>query len=358
MDRRRVDELGISYVRKLSLYEEYASRIRNLIQDLIEREGVAFQSVEGWAARPNDLISTLAERDEDEIASLDLVTVRVLLRLPEDVYRVERIVVNEFAADLPRSVPSNGRLLTDPYRFGYPAVSYVLSLSDDRASLREWEKYRGLSFRLELRTMIQDAWAAIEPSARMTLSPAADMQMKRRMFRIAMLLEEADERFLELWNEMKDEALLVPPSAEPRSDTPPVTAERTFSEEELYNFFKEDIGLMSRWDSIAKEAGFPEFEPDSSYLRASFGYMCTILRAAGIDTFSEVRAFLSEVESGGIAERQLRTVCSRFKDAEWRVDPFSAIFMVVLNLKWDILKDKDLVGLGIKRGNDRITGRD
>ena len=45
MDRRRVDELGISYVEKLSLYEEYASRVRNLVQDLIEREDIEVHNI-------------------------------------------------------------------------------------------------------------------------------------------------------------------------------------------------------------------------------------------------------------------------------------------------------------------------
>ena len=40
LDRRRVDELGISYVEKLSLYEKYASRVRNLVQDLIKTPGM------------------------------------------------------------------------------------------------------------------------------------------------------------------------------------------------------------------------------------------------------------------------------------------------------------------------------
>ena len=58
MDKHKIDELGIRYVERLSLYEEYASRIRNLIQDLVELEGVEFYTIEGWAKPPAELLRT------------------------------------------------------------------------------------------------------------------------------------------------------------------------------------------------------------------------------------------------------------------------------------------------------------
>ena len=58
--------------------------------------------------------------------------------------------------------------------------------------------------------------------------------------------------------------------------------------------------------------------------------------------------------------RQLQAVWENFahKNVGWRMDPFSALFLLVLNFKWDILKDKDLAKLNIKRGSDRISGID
>ena len=178
LDRRRVDELGISYVEKLSLYEEYASRVRNLVQDLIEREDIEIHSIEGWAKAPVDLVRSLNARGDDrdtELESvLDLVTVRVLLRFPEDVCKVEEIVLAEFDVDHARSVSSSG--LEDPFRFGYPAVVYTLALSESRSSLREWGKYRGLGFRLELRTMLQEAWATIAPRVNLNVDSVSEQE--------------------------------------------------------------------------------------------------------------------------------------------------------------------------------------
>ena len=356
MNKRRIDEIGLRYVESLTLYEEYATRIRNLIQDLVELEGVEFYAIDGWADRPADLLRTLSELDEKDLPGVDLVTVRVLLRFPEDVLRIEEVVKAEFDIDSSRSVPSSG--LEDPYRFGYPAVVYILSLSNPRANLREWAKYKDLTFRLELRTMLQEAWATIFPKVNQTVGSLSEKKLTRELVLLAALLEKADQGFLSLRNEIKDESLLVPPSNQignPRNES--LNVEKVFTDEELYNLFREDSSLLGKWNAVAIEAGYPEFTPDADYLRESFEYLCAVFRAAGIDTISEVKKFLADMEEDNKGARQLKTIHEAFKgNNKWRMDPFSALFLLVLNFKWDALKDKDLVELGIKKGSDRIKG--
>ena len=356
MNKRRIDEIGLRYVESLTLYEEYATRIRNLIQDLVELEGVEFYAIDGWADRPADLLRTLSELDEKDLSGVDLVTVRVLLRFPEDVLKIEEVVKAEFEIDPTRSVPSSG--LEDPYRFGYPAVVYILSLSSSRANLREWAKYKDLTFRLELRTMLQEAWATIFPKVNQTVGSLSEKKLTRELVLLAALLEKADQGFLTLRNEIKDESLLVPPSNQignPNNNS--LNVEKVFTDEELYNLFREDSSLLGKWNAISIEAGFPEFTPDADYLRESFEYLCVVFRAANIDTISEVRKFLLEMEEDNKGARQLRTIHDAFKgNNKWRMDPFSALFLLVLNFKWEALKDKDLVELRIKKGSDRIKG--
>jgi ppGpp synthetase/RelA/SpoT-type nucleotidyltranferase len=362
LDRRQIDELGISYVEKLSLYEEYSSRIRNLVQDLVEREDIEICSIDGWAKAPAELVKSLnAHYEGNEASGLDsisdLVTIRVLLRFPEDVYKVEEIVCSEFEVDLEHSVPSSG--LEDPFRFGYPAVLYTLALSESRSSLREWRKYRGLFFRLELRTVLQEAWATISPRVNMNVDSVSEKKLKRKLVRLAALLEEADEGFLSLWEEVRDVAVLVPPTPEPEiSRDGTVSAERIYSEDELYVFFNEGDNILSKWSSTAIKAGFPIFVPSPNYLKESFQFLYKVFRAAGIDTISEVEKFLAELEEEDRGLLQLRAIHGAFEkeSSAWRVDAFSALFLLVLNLKWDVLKGKDLVQLEIKRGSDRISG--
>ncbi|MBQ6972062.1 MAG: hypothetical protein IJP86_06865 [Synergistaceae bacterium] len=357
MNKRRIDEIGIRYVESLKLYEEYAARIRNLIQDLVEVEGVEFYAIEGWAEPPAELLRMLTTLEEKDLAGVDLVTIRVLLRFPADVLRIESLIKSEFDVDPSRSLPSNSRVLKDPGRFGYPAVVYILSLSQSRSTLKEWEKYKDLNFRLELRTLLQEAWATILPKVSQTVGRESEDEFTRELFLLGAMLEKADKGFLTLRDEIKNDAVLVSPSANKAPEQ--VTAETVFTDEELYQLFRDDPSLLAKWNARAIEAGFPEFTPDAQYLRESFSCLCKILRASGIDTLSEFRKFLDDMESEDKGLRQLKTLNDSFRDNKgWRVDPFSALFLLVLNFRWDVLKDKDLQGLGIKEGSDRISGKD
>ena len=236
---------------------------------------------------------------------------------------------------------------------------YILSLSKSRSNLKEWEKYKELNFRLELRTLLQEAWATIVPKVSQTVGTESEDEFTRELFLLGAMLEKADKGFLTLRDEIKSESLLVPPSANLKKVPEPVAAETLFTDEELYKLFHDDPSLLGKWNANSISAGFPEFTPDANYLRESFSYLCAILRASGIDTLSEVRKFLADMDSDDKGIRQLRTLHDSFKGNEkWRVDPFSALFLLVLNFRWDILKDKDLAALNIKKGSDRISGID
>lgn len=355
MDKRRINEIGLRYVESLKLYEEFAARIRNLIQDLVELEGVEFYAIEGWAEKPAEFLRTLSTLEEHDLTQVDLVRVRVLLRFPEDVLKIEQLIQSEFEIDSNRSVPSSQ--LEDPFRFGYPAVVYILALNDSRSGLREWAKYKNLSFRLELRTLLQEAWATIFPRVNQTVGSLSEKKLTRELVLLSSLLEKADEGFLNLRKAVKDESLLVPPQTNSQKQETP-EAEKLFSDEELYLLFREDESLLGRWNAIAQDAGFPEFTPNAEYLRESFAHLAGILRATGIDTISEVKKFIKDMEADNKGLNQLRTIHDAFRENNsWRVDPFSALFLLVLNFKWDDLKDKDLVKLNIKKGSDRISGQ-
>jgi len=231
---------------------------------------------------------------------------------------------------------------------------------ESRASLREWRKYKDLSFRLELRTVLQEAWATISPRVMMNVDSVSEKKLKRRLFRLAALIEEADEGFLSLWGEVKDVAVLVPPAQQPKvaRQEVSVSAERTYTEDELYTFLNEGENVLNKWSSAAIKAGFPIFVPSPNYLKESFQYLYAVFRAAGIDTISEVKKFLAELDEDERGLVQLRAIHGAFEkeSSAWRVDTFSALFLLVLNLRWDLLKEKDLQQLGIKRGSDRIGG--
>lgn len=180
---------------KYSLFEEFAERISNLLQNLVEGENIEVYSVFGKAKAPEEFLRTAATAEPSVLAGIaDLCQVKILVSFPDDVAKVEDIIQKEFLADLSRSVPLAS--LDSPERYGYPAVSYVLSLNRERGALREWAKYKDLPFTLEIRTVLQEAWAANAQKVSLPTDTSTKKKMQRKLLRLSALLEEADEGFL------------------------------------------------------------------------------------------------------------------------------------------------------------------
>ena len=362
METQKIDGLERFYVENYSLYREFSDRMQNLVQNLIERDDIEIYKIEARMKTPEEFLKGSSGRiTPSAFASIsDFVVVRVLLRFPEDVGKVEQIISEEFTIDTSRSTPAS--TLDDPFRFGYPAAYYTLSLSGKRYALREWRKYEGLLFQLDIRTMLQEVWAAVLPKVNVNVDSGTKKRMERKLVRIAALLEEADEGFLSLYETSKS-AFPVPMAEEDvfgRAGTiePIIEAPRVYSIEELYDWFSQRPELLENWGNAALKAGFPLFVPSPDYLRGSFENLYNIFKTADIDTLEEVVKFMQSLEEYDMGVNQLQEIYDAFEKnvGIWRVDGYSVIFLLVLNIKWDTLKDRDLVALGIKKASDRISG--
>ena len=358
MNATKVDELGKKYMRQYSLYREFAARACNLLENLVEQDGIQLYNVSGEAKSPEGFLrmyEALAEGVPSSLSEIaDLCTVKILVHFPEDVEKVERIVQQEFLVDMARSVTSAS--LDDPDRFGYPAVYYTLSLSRARVALREWNKYKDIPFSLEIRTVLQEVWAANTPKVMLPTDTTTKKKLQRKLFRVGALLEEADEGYFSLWESARESAM---PVTAPVAVVEPVASNRrVFDRAALRQYFQEHEEIPRRWAEIASDVGFPPFRPDPEYLETSLSYLWDILRAAEMDSPDEFQRFIASLEEEEKGREQIATVHKAFeREAQsWRVDGYSALFLLVLNLKWDVLQSKDLVDLNIKRGSDRIKG--
>ena len=356
MNGSKTDEWGRKYMEKYSLYEEFAERITNLLQNLIEGEGIEVYSVLGKAKAPGEFVRSSGfpgTTDGPVLTGIpDLCSLKILVSFPDDVAKVEQIVQKEFLADLSRSIPLSS--LEAPDRFGYPSVSYVLSLNRERGALKEWAKYRDLPFTLEVRTVLQEVWASNAPKVSLPTDSATKKKMQRRLFRLSALLEEADEGFLSMWETARETGMPVTAS----SSSGTAGAPQALNRASLKQYFEEKGDVLRKWSAEAVDIGFPPFPPTAEYEETSLSYLWDILRAAEMDTRESLDAFIRSLDEEGRGREQISTIYNAFDEEaqSWRVDGYSAIFLLVLNLKWDVLQQKDLVALNIKKGSDRIKG--
>jgi putative GTP pyrophosphokinase len=103
------------------------------------------------------------------------------------------VVVPEFEIDSPNSVDK--RRQEDFDRFGYSSLHYVASLGHSRAALADYSEFKQLKFEIQIRSILQHAWAEIEHDLQYKSELEIPREAKRRFARLAGLLDLADSEF-------------------------------------------------------------------------------------------------------------------------------------------------------------------
>jgi len=80
-------------------------------------------------------------------------------------------------------------------RLGYLSVHYLVRLGSNRTKLSEYKKFDGLTAEIQVRTVLQHAWAEIEHDIRYKSTSTIPQAISRRFLTLAGLLEIADHEF-------------------------------------------------------------------------------------------------------------------------------------------------------------------
>ncbi|MEV7093726.1 hypothetical protein AB0M80_12910 [Amycolatopsis sp. NPDC051045] len=144
------------------------------------------------ASRPN--------RYPDFNALTDLLGIRIVTYFDDDVDKVSELLREEFEVDEGNSIDKRANLDSD--RFGYLSVHFILTLGSKREHLIEYERFSGKKFEVQIRSVLQHAWAEIEHDLGYKISGGIPQNLRRRFSRVAGLLESADVEFRSLRDEI------------------------------------------------------------------------------------------------------------------------------------------------------------
>jgi len=89
-------------------------------------------------------------------------------------------------------------------QFGYLSTHKIITLSKSRLKLKEWKKYKDIIAEVQVRTVLQHAWATISHSLQYKHEDDVPYEFRRKLTRVSGLLELSDEEFCELRNAQKD----------------------------------------------------------------------------------------------------------------------------------------------------------
>jgi ppGpp synthetase/RelA/SpoT-type nucleotidyltranferase len=184
------------YSKRQGLYRDFASCTRELVGQILSSHGIGVHSVT-CRAKDADSLSGKLQKNGKGYKVLgdvtDLAGVRVITYFTDDAERVADLIEAEFSVDVDNSVDK--RRLLEPHEFGYISIHHVACFSEKRLALAEYSKFRGLKVEIQTRSILQHAWAEIEHDLGYKTATQVPKQLRRRISRLAGLLELADQEF-------------------------------------------------------------------------------------------------------------------------------------------------------------------
>jgi len=189
-------------------YEHLAEVAKRVLMETLAVSEIRFHSIEARAkslesfakkaAKPSEADPNKPKYSDPLREITDLAGVRVITFLPRTVEQVCAHVEREFTV-LERTDKSVE--LLDEGKLGYQSIHFLVQMHPNRTRLAEYQRHGGLTFEIQVRTLLQHAWAEMEHDIQYKSAAVIPAIIRRKFIALAGMLEIADREFQSLQDE-------------------------------------------------------------------------------------------------------------------------------------------------------------
>ncbi len=183
-------------------YDDFRIKSELLLKELMIHKKINFHKIESRLKDEKKLEEKITRKNnkyKDICEITDIVGLRVIAYFEDEVDKIAEIIEKEFIKDPINSIDKRN-LETD--RFGYKSLHYVVELSEERKNLTEYKRFKDLKIEIQIRSVLQHAWAEIEHDIGYKGELSVPNSLKRNFYRVAALLETADLEFIRIKNQV------------------------------------------------------------------------------------------------------------------------------------------------------------
>ncbi len=190
-----------TYAERRSALVEAGHDAVDLVREVLDEAGINYLSVTGRTKSVTSFAEKAVRRRDgaalyaDPLREItDQLGVRVITYVRGDVTAVADLLGDQVVVKDDRDM---GQETADAGRFGYASRHLLITLDAARESHPRWSSLRGLVAQVQVRTVLQHAWAEFEHEARYkgSVPPEHARDLDRRFTLAAGLLELADDEF-------------------------------------------------------------------------------------------------------------------------------------------------------------------
>ncbi|MDF2892853.1 MAG: hypothetical protein K0R80_3220 [Clostridia bacterium] len=183
------------YKLKVPFYKQLSEAVKGIINYVLDDKKIVYHSISCREKGLESFKEKIARKKYDNPFKdmQDLAALRIITYIDDDVKAVCSLVEEIFEV-IEKS--DKGSLLEDN-KFGYKSVHYVAKFTQERLKLPEYSKFKDDVFEIQVRTLLQHAWAEFEHDRNYKFSGVLPKEsgIQRRLALVAGALELADKEF-------------------------------------------------------------------------------------------------------------------------------------------------------------------
>lgn len=185
-----------------SQYALLASKVESVVKELLDSKKIIYHSISS-RAKSIDSYARKASKDEykNPVSEIfDMAGIRIITYTDSDARNVTSIVKETFDIDQQLSTDKATELGVD--RMGYRSIHCVGTLGKNRLNLPENATFKGMYFEIQIRSILQHAWAEFEHDRNYKFTGVLPHDLKRTLSLLAGTLELVDKEFDNLSEEI------------------------------------------------------------------------------------------------------------------------------------------------------------
>ncbi|WP_169816623.1 GTP pyrophosphokinase [Rhodovibrio salinarum] len=179
----------------LAKHNNLTGEAKSIIRNALDQKGVEYIEVDGRTKTLNSATEKIKRKgySSPEKQLTDLTGIRIVTFFEFQIDQISQTIKEYFEVDEYNSLDRTDMLGDD--RVGYRSVHFVCTLGEGRDHLPEYRGLCGLKFEVQVRTVLQHAWAELQHDRAYKFSGELPGHLKRELNLYAGMLEIVDGAF-------------------------------------------------------------------------------------------------------------------------------------------------------------------
>lgn len=188
---------------KRTILEAFSKKIEKFLLNLLGKNNLQTLTI-ARRIKEEQKLEEKIKRKEGKYQQLyditDIVGLRIITYFSEDVDTIANVIESHFKIDYDNTIDK--RKVIEADRFGYLSLHYIVEFNENMLKQKGNEQFVGLKAEIQVRSILQHAWAEIEHDLGYKIEEQLPRDIRRSFSRIAGLLEIADIEFNRIRNRL------------------------------------------------------------------------------------------------------------------------------------------------------------